>query len=139
MCTQKVILSNLKIWTPLLYLKSFYNPDIKRYITNCIIAPYESHGKFGCFSKACDQSSLAENVDYGYFSNVHGNCTACRDFCEQDDSCQAVECGDHHCLWWKNDKCNNVRTMGPVSGYLQTCVKDIFVEVKGNLFQGNTL
>ena len=102
---------------------------------NYVIAPYEHHGKFGCFPKACDQLSLTENVDYGYFSNVRGNCTACRDFCEQDDSCQAVECGDHHCLWWKNDKCNKVRTMRPVSGFLQTCVKDTFIEVKGNLLE----
>ena len=99
---------------------------------NCILAPYRSYGKFGCFeSKACDQTSLTEKEDYGYYSNVDGDCIACRGFCEQDDFCQAVECGDQHCLWWANEKCNNAQTMTSVSGDLQTCVKDIFIEAKG--------
>ena len=41
--------------------------------------------------------------------------------CEEEDFCQAVECGLDYCAWWKNDECNapsNVDKSGR-----KTCIK----------------
>ena len=51
--------------------------------------------------------------------------------CDNDVACEAVECGENHCIWWKNNKCNDNHEFHDLdSGNLQTCVKNAEVQRK---------
>ena len=51
--------------------------------------------------------------------------------CDNDVACEAVECGETHCVWWKNNKCNDHHEFHDLgSGNLQTCVKNAEVQRK---------
>ena len=44
--------------------------------------------------------------------------------CDQNKTCESVECGDYYCSWWKNDKCNDDHELSDQGyGLINTCVK----------------
>ena len=46
--------------------------------------------------------------------------------CSKNEDCEAVECGESYCLWWKNGKCNDSHELSLQSaGIVQTCLKGI--------------
>jgi len=55
---------------------------------------------------ACQWTNYTENVDWGYYSKVNGDCSWCQSQCSNDLNCWAVECGQGYCSWWKNGQCS---------------------------------
>ena len=44
--------------------------------------------------------------------------------CDKNNSCEAVECGDGYCSWWKNGKCKHDHQLGlETNGSFHTCIK----------------
>ena len=72
-----------------------------------------------------------ENIDWGYYLNQVGGCENCMKACDEDRSCDAVECGNGYCSWWKNRQCLNPDIL--TSDYedsTQTCIKKGILEKK---------
>ena len=77
--------------------------------------------QYKCFHQVCDQSI---EMNFEFYSRRNGNCTICRNHCNQDLTCSAIECGTYHCLGWKNQKCTSIEEMSIVTrDALQTCIK----------------
>ena len=75
---------------------------------------------YKCTNTACPWESAGKNIDWGSFDETNGNCESCIDLCDKQQSCQAVECGNGYCSWWKNDKCINPSEL---DNEVQTCTK----------------
>ena len=44
--------------------------------------------------------------------------------CDKNISCEAVECGDGYCSWWKNGICKHDHQLGlETNGSFHTCIK----------------
>ena len=56
---------------------------------------------YNCSADGCAWSDYIEDVDWGYFSKVDGDCIKCRENCSNDVNCGALECGKNYCSWWK--------------------------------------
>ena len=56
---------------------------------------------YQCFDKTCFWDMDAENIDWGYYSTTNGNCSLFMDTCSKNSDCEAVECGEVYCSWWK--------------------------------------
>ena len=77
--------------------------------------------QYQCYHQVCEQSI---ETNFEFYLRRNGNCTICRDYCNQDPKCSAFECGTVHCLGWKNQKCTSVEEMSFVTGdALRTCVR----------------
>ena len=85
---------------------------------------------YKCIAKTCIWNKDRENIDWGYFTNQTGNCKTCINLCDKEEFCQAVECGNNDCAWWKNDECN-VPSQNNAKGR-QTCIKMSLVKGKLN-------
>ena len=82
---------------------------------------------YKCFYKACSWETSVRNIDWGYYSTENGNCSLCMDTCDKNLSCEAVECGDNYCSWWKNGKCNDVYELSDLNyGIVRTCIKRLY-------------
>ena len=63
-------------------------------------------------------------VDWGYYAKENGDCAKCTRFCETDETCEAVECGEGYCRWRSNNKCNAYHNLTSINlGALHTCIK----------------
>ena len=67
---------------------------------------------YTCYTKSCNPNRYEnggiyeENYDFGYYSEILGDCTMCQDYCSKDANCGAVTCGTGgYCIWWKNNVC----------------------------------
>ena len=49
-----------------------------------------------------------ENIDFGFYSKNHSNCSICREKCSSDTRCAAYECGGTNkvCAWWADGQCS---------------------------------
>ena len=45
--------------------------------------------------------------DWGYYDEKDGDCLKCKDQCNHDPNCGAIECGNNYCSWWKVGICNS--------------------------------
>ena len=68
---------------------------------------------YKCENRTCDWALYQECTDWGYYSKTNGDCSVCKDDCNKDPNCGAIECGGGYCSWWKIDKCMsaNARTI----------------------------
>ena len=83
------------------------------------------YSAYECINKRCDWATGVENIDWGYYSTTNGNCGICKKSCSKNVSCEAVECGESYCSWWKNGKCNEEHELTQSSdGFVLTCLKD---------------
>ena len=89
---------------------------------------------YKCTNTVCKWEDDRKNIDWGYLTNSTGNCTFCINLCDQELFCQAVECGNGYCSWWKNDKCNHPYRLDKT---LETCTKISFSNGKGNCLQNS--
>ena len=69
-------------------------------------------GEYQCKRQGCWLNPPYElDKDYGFYSENDSNCTMCKEKCNKDPECGAIECGgdkDHStCAWWKFDKCTD--------------------------------
>ena len=79
---------------------------------------------YGCSYKGCDWDTGKQGKDWDYYSTTNGNCTYCMNECDQDTTCEGVECGGDHCSWWKNGKCDEAHEHTLSSnGVDKMCVK----------------
>ena len=62
-------------------------------------------GPYTCEYRSCYWSSFEKDEDWGYYSEIGGDCSACRSECSNDPNCWAVECGNTYCSWWRIGKC----------------------------------
>ena len=87
---------------------------------------------YNCVKPTCPFSSYTENRDYGYYSRSNGDCNFCRNKCNVDGNCGAVECGKRYCTWWKVGKCttDQERTLNRnnPNTKLRTCTKGIYLK-----------
>ena len=66
-----------------------------------------NHENYRCTTKTCFWNMQKENIDWGYYANQTGDCKRCMKSCDEDKSCDAVECGSGYCSWWKNSRCTD--------------------------------
>ena len=79
---------------------------------------------FNCTNKTCNRHSSGEGIDWGYYTELAGDCENCMSRCDNDDSCEAAECGLDHCIWWENNKCNDAHELrNDISESAKTCIK----------------
>ena len=80
--------------------------------------------RYECSFDMCLWDDEAEGVDWGYFSTTNGDCTYCKNECDKEETCEAIECGGGYCSWWKNGKCDEAHEHdgAPEEG-LKTCIK----------------
>ena len=76
------------------------------------LGPEPNDGNYDCKRQGCWHNLPYEfDKDYGYYSENDSNCTMCKEKCNNDPECGAIECGgdkDHTiCAWWKFDKCTD--------------------------------
>ena len=78
-------------------------------------------GNYDCKRQGCWLNSHYElDQDYGFYSKIDSNCSMCKEKCNNDPECGAVECGgdidDYYgvpiCAWWKFDKCTDKNSPG---------------------------
>ena len=53
----------------------------------------------------CPWNNYIQGQDWDYYSETEGDCHICKQRCNNDDNCGAIECGDYYCSWWQNEKC----------------------------------
>ena len=88
---------------------------------------------FNCANKTCNRHSSGEYIDWGYYTEWEGNCEDCMSICDNNDTCEAVECGSGHCIWWTNNKCNDAHEFSKdISASSKTCIK--IVNDKGRYY-----
>ena len=78
---------------------------------------------YKCTNTVCIWGNHRENVDWGYLTKITGDCKSCIDRCDEEQFCQAVECGNGYCSWWKNNKCIHPYRLNKE---VQTCTKTSF-------------
>ena len=72
----------------------------------------------------CKWDPGGKDIDWGYYSKDTGNCSNCTKLCEKNETCEAVECGEDYCSWWKNGQCNEYYKLTSANkGDLHTCMK----------------
>ena len=62
---------------------------------------------YNCVHEGCSWKDFDENIDWGHYSKVDGDCGNCKGLCNNDTNCGAVECGKTYCSWWKVERCSN--------------------------------
>ena len=74
-------------------------------------------------SQCIGAPNITEHDDWGYYSGTNGNCSICRDACDNDTKCWGVECDDDHqlCLLWRKDACLPHKL--PYRGSEELCLK----------------
>ena len=76
---------------------------------------------------------------WGYYSEEIGQCSSCKSYCENDATCEAVECGESYCTWWKNGGCNEYSKLTTANTEnLRTCIKDPVDIGTGTIEEGET-
>ena len=67
------------------------------------------------------------NVTWGLFSKSNGDCSTCRQKCDEDFRCRGVECGgegiESHCSWWRGKSCRHNEERKTFNEKFQTCLK----------------
>ena len=95
---------------------------------------------YGCSYRGCSWNSGTQGIDWDYYSTTNGNCTYCMNECDNDQSCEGVECGGEHCSWWKNGKCDEAHEHTLSSNGIDVmCVKKRDFSSKGTFFKLNYL
>ena len=95
---------------------------------------------YGCSYRGCSWNSGTQGIDWDYYSTTNGNCTYCMNECDNDQSCEGVECGGEHCSWWKNGKCDEAHEHTLSSNGIDVmCVKKRDFSSKGTFLNQITL
>ena len=70
--------------------------------------------KYDCSRRTCPWRHYIRGVDWGFYSEDHGDCDACQKNCTDDIQCGAVECGRggkwSYCSWWRIGACPLLET-----------------------------
>ena len=67
-----------------------YSPIILEWVCNNIHCPWDKYVK---------------GQDWDYYLETGGDCESCKQRCNKDRNCGAIECGGGYCSWWKNGIC----------------------------------
>ena len=60
---------------------------------------------FDCTKFHCSWKNYVKGQDWDYYSETNGNCSDCKQRCNDDSNCGAIECGNDYCSWWKKGEC----------------------------------
>ena len=76
-----------------------------------------SDSNYDCKRQGCWHNPPYElDKDYGLYSQDNSNCTQCKERCNNDPECGAIECGGNNgysiCSWWKFNKCTDKDSPG---------------------------
>ena len=113
----------LKVKIYLRYLRSYQVIPfscVAMYSKLCMFVLGET---YDCYPKSsCSWADYTENTDWGYYSSTNGDCSSCRERCNNDVNCGGIECDDGDCSWWKKGSCHTNDVLGNCAK-ATTCLK----------------